>query len=127
MIRLPWPPSELSPNKRHDRRAIAGIRSSYRQQCGWIVRGSGIGKLPPAPVHIDMTFHPPDYRRRDLDNMLATFKAGLDGIGDAIRVDDSWFSLTLRRGDKVDGGAVVVRIEPDQVDAVAVPFMGTIR
>jgi crossover junction endodeoxyribonuclease RusA len=124
-IRLPWPPRELSPNARCDRRAIAGIRRRYRETCGWTVTASGIGKLGQSPLHVDLTFCAPDKRPRDLDNMLASAKAALDGLSDAIGCDDRHWSLTIRRGDPVPGGAIWVRLGP-QVDAVPVPFRGAI-
>jgi crossover junction endodeoxyribonuclease RusA len=43
--------------------------------------------------------------------MLAATKAGLDGIADVIGVDDHRWAISLRRGDPVKGGAVVVEIE----------------
>jgi len=125
MIDLPWPPRELSPNARVDRRAVAGIRSRYRQACGWATTAAGFRAMPPGPLHLDVTFHPPDRRARDLDNMLSSIKAALDGISDVIRVDDSWWSLTIRRADPVPGGRVSVRLGP-VAEAVSIPLKGTI-
>lgn len=34
---------------------------------------------------------PPDKRRRDDDNIIASFKSGRDGIADAIGIDDCRF------------------------------------
>jgi hypothetical protein len=45
-----------------------------------------------------------------LDNRIAQFKAGQDGIAQALAVDDSRFEPTYRRGDPVKGGKVVVEI-----------------
>jgi crossover junction endodeoxyribonuclease RusA len=126
MIRLPWPPKQLSPNARCDRRAISGIRSKYRQDCAWIVKAFGL-RYPPAPLHLRITFLPPDDRRRDMDNMFAAIKSGIDGIADATGVDDSWYSYTLLRGDSLTGGAVLVEINPPVADAVLVPIVGVIR
>jgi crossover junction endodeoxyribonuclease RusA len=55
-------------------------------------------------------FHPPDRRRWDLDNMLASVKSGLDGLADAIGVDDSFWTLSIAKGEPVPGGAVDVQI-----------------
>lgn len=65
----------------------------------------------PETCHLSITFNPPDKRRRDLDNMLASCKAMLDGLASAMKVDDYEFTITLRRGDPVKGGAVAVVIE----------------
>lgn len=61
-----------------------------------------------------LRFHPPDRGRRDLDNCLAAFKAGIDGIAAACRIDDSLWSLSIAFGPAVSGGAVVVTIRKDE-------------
>lgn len=63
------------------------------------------------PIRLTLTFCPPDMRRRDLDNMLASNKANLDGFADALRTDDHRFEFTLVRGQKVKGGAVEVTFQ----------------
>jgi crossover junction endodeoxyribonuclease RusA len=45
-----------------------------------------------------------------MDGMLGQFKAGLDGLSDALGVDDSGWSLSIARGDKVPGGQIIVEI-----------------
>jgi len=63
-------------------------------------------------LHLRITFHPPDMRRRDLDNMLASIKSQLDGIADVIGVDDSMWGLTILRGDVAKGGCVCIEVVP---------------
>ena len=47
---------------------------------------------------LDITFIQPDKRRRDRDNLLAAMKSGLDGLAQALGVDDSEFEpVTIRR------------------------------
>ena len=107
-ISLPWPPKELSPNARVDRRAATSRRRAYRDAGFWLAHKAS---LPiEAGSRLVLTFHPPDNRRRDLDNMLASIKSGLDGIAQASGCDDSGWSLTLERGEPVKGGAVIVRV-----------------
>jgi crossover junction endodeoxyribonuclease RusA len=55
-----------------------------------------------------ITFHPPDARRRDRDNMIASCKALMDGLSDALGVDDAYFIPTYAVGNIVTGGAVVI-------------------
>ncbi len=38
-------------------------------------------------------FFPPNRARRDDDNAIAAFKAGRDGIADALKVDDARFQI----------------------------------
>ena len=57
-----------------------------------------------------MTFCPPDHRRRDLDNIIASMKAANDGIADALGIDDSRFISTYSMGSPVKGWAVLVTV-----------------
>jgi len=111
MLTLPWPEVALWPNRRVHRMRQYQAQKQYRQACGWAAKAAGLGKLQAEAVHLTLTFQPPDKRRRDIDNMLAATKAGLDGIADVIGVDDHRWAISLRRGDPVKGGAVVVEIE----------------
>ena len=103
-IILPWPPKELSPNSTKDRRAATPIRQRYIRDCYLAAKAAGVGALS-GPLHLSLTFCPPDRRKRDLDNMLAAVKYGLDGLSQAIGVDDSEWSLSLRKGEP---GAFVI-------------------
>lgn len=109
MIELPWPPKELSPNAREHFRVKAAAAKEYRNQAYWLA----VGKLtaPGDPIWVSMTFYPPDKRRRDLDNMFASTKAALDGIADALGVDDQTFGFLLERAGPSKGGKIVVRIQ----------------
>lgn len=106
---LPWPDSRLSPNAREDRRAIAGIRKAQKDTAFWLAKKAGLS-FPHLHegLHVRVTFNPPDRRRRDLDNMLASVKSALDGIALATGVDDHLWGLTLVRGNPVPGGSVTV-------------------
>lgn len=126
MISLPWPDRRMSPNAREDRRAIAGVRKRYRQSAWAATLEAGYRSLNFDRVHVRVTFHAPDGRRRDLDNMLATIKSGLDGVADAIGVDDADWEITIRRGEKVKGGVVLVQIGPPS-DVGFVPYRGRIE
>ena len=125
-VTIPWPPKELSPNARKDRREISSIRARYRHDCGWLVTAAkmNFAHMADCGLHMRITFHPPDNRKRDLDNMLASIKSGLDGVSDAMGVDDSKWGLTIRRGDVIKGGAVVV--EAGYSNDSFVPYRGQI-
>lgn len=112
-IILPWPPKELSPNARIHFRAKAAAVKAYREQAYWIARAA---EVPPVGtdggIALRFDFHPPDKRRRDLDNMLASIKSGVDGIADALCVDDQRFGFWLSREAPVKGGRIVVTVDP---------------
>ena len=110
MIELPWPPKELNPNARAHWAQKSKAAKIYRTACMVITRLSG-AVAPEGEVHLSITFCPPDRRKRDDDNCLASFKAGRDGVADALGIDDHRFVTTLRMGEPVKGGMVLVRIE----------------
>jgi len=105
---LPWPPKELSPNSRKHRLHTTKFRKGYKTAC-WAVAKEA--KPDRTKTHLDITFSPPDGRRRDLDNMLGSIKYGLDGLALALGVDDSDWTLTIRKGAKVKGGAVYIELK----------------
>lgn len=104
-VEFPWPPSCLSPNSRKDRRGTTESRRNYKM--AW----RAIAKHKLRGTHLDITFHPPDGRRRDLDNMFGAIKYGIDGLALAMGVDDSVFSFTIRRAEpRKPHGCVVVEV-----------------
>lgn len=109
---LPWPAKELSPNARlhwsKKSKAVKAARST-----AWATAlASGAAKLRADRLDVALTFLPPDARRRDTDNLIASSKALLDGLADATGVDDSKFNLSISRGDIVRNGAVRVEMQP---------------
>jgi crossover junction endodeoxyribonuclease RusA len=107
---LPWPSRDLSPNARLHFQAKARAIKAYREGAFWLARSREIAANPIGEILIEIVFHQPDNRRRDLDNMLASLKAGIDGIADALSVNDNRFAFLIRRGEKRAGGEVVVRL-----------------
>lgn len=105
---LPWPPANLSPNARQHHMALAKAKKEYRHACAWQVKSQGGAKIDAQRLHVTLTFVPPNRRARDLDNCLASIKAGLDGLADVLGVDDSKWSLTLHKTDTIGG---FVRVE----------------
>lgn len=109
-IYFPWLDSRLSPNKRIDRRALIGVKQDAKTLAMALTRESGLVLLE-ADLQIKVTFCPPDKRRRDLDNLYATFKAYQDGIFEALRMDDSLIDrVILQRGETVKDGCVIVEL-----------------
>lgn len=89
---LPFPPVELSPDSRKHRAVMARAKKVYRASsrlyCFQALKGR---KVQADRVVVTLVFYPPDKRRRDKDNLLARMKAGIDGIADAVGIDDSRF------------------------------------
>lgn len=116
-LTLPWPPAELSPNARVHWAAKSRAAKSYRRACAMLARQAGVLSLPDGRLHVLIEFVPPDRRQRDRDNMLASIKSGLDGLAEALGVNDSRFDLTIRVADQI-GGMVRVSVshetEPEE-------------
>lgn len=107
---LPWPPSALSPNARGHWAKRSKAAKSYRLQCYLYAKKAGLA-APVGRVLLMLEFLPPNNRRRDDDNLLAAFKAGRDGLADALGIDDSRFVSQVQLSDAVHpGGAVRVRL-----------------
>ena len=113
MIELPWPPRELSPNARVHYHAKARAAKTYRDGTYWIARAHGPQFLiAEGVIPIMVEFFPPDRRHRDDDNMIGAFKAGRDGIADALAVNDRRFRPSYHFRDPIKGGKIVVTVMP---------------
>lgn len=109
VVVLPWPPTGLNPNARLHHMALAKTKKAYKEACMWQAKADGVKPMTADALHLTITFVPPDRRHRDLDNMLSSIKAGLDGLRDVLGVDDSKWSLTIQKADAI-GGMVKVEV-----------------
>jgi crossover junction endodeoxyribonuclease RusA len=91
VLRLPWPPPELSPNARPNRWAKARATAQYRAAC-YVDARSAAGPRrfwPQPPVTAKVVFVVPDKRKHDLDNCMASIKAAFDAlVSVGLLVDD---------------------------------------
>ena len=94
-IDLPFPPKELSPNARLHWAAKARAKKAYREDCFYTAKLQKVGPMRNELLKVHIVFFPPDKRKRDWDNMLAAAKSGLDGLADAIKVDDSQWRISF--------------------------------
>lgn len=107
---LPWPPVGLSPNARNHWAKTARLKKIYREACSWTAVGQGAYPLKASRLKVHLVFHPPNRRTRDWDNLLASVKAGLDGLADVLRVDDGKWVLSFEVSKEI-GGMVKVDVE----------------
>ncbi|WP_430415799.1 endodeoxyribonuclease RusA [Marinobacter adhaerens] len=122
-IVLPWPPKALNPNARGHWSKKAKAAEMYRYTCRVMAReviNKGRWDLKPlrdlveagGQIHVFLDFCPPNRRARDDDNIIAAFKAGRDGLADALKIDDCHFRTHpfLKRDEivKPDGEVRVV-------------------
>jgi len=101
-VTLPFPAAKLNPNNSKGLHwaATSGLRKKAHadgfclarqvaRQIGWT---PVTGELP-----LRVTFSVPDRRLRDRDNLMAAMKCALDGVAEALGVDDSQFEPTIVR------------------------------
>lgn len=109
-VHLPWPPLGLSPNDRVHHMAKARATKKYRAACAFEAMAVGAHKAGKA-TGLKVIFHP---KARgpvpDKDNCIAAFKAGQDGLADALRVNDRDLNVTHEIS-AVRSGSVVVEIQ----------------
>lgn len=88
---LPWPDRRLSPNARQHWAQLAQAKARYRYTCGMLVREQITARgcdLPDGPLAVELRFFRPNARTFDRDNLVARLKSGLDGMCDALGIDD---------------------------------------
>lgn len=110
-VYLPFPPAELSPNARKHWRSVAPHKAAYKDACYYLTKQAmpPIWEVPFVDLPLKVTFMQPDMRSRDVDNMLASIKAAIDGFALALGVNDRQFkpiTVDWMRGKKP--GAVVL-------------------
>ena len=113
-IRLSWPRRALWENEGASRMVKAAAKRMQRKEA-WALTIDA--KWPSdATAVLSFRFCPPDRRRRDTHNLPATMKAAIDGIADAMRVDDVGFrcEFPTEFGPVEKGGAVYIELRKDQ-------------
>lgn len=114
-IELPLPPAQLNPNRKNGTHWAMSQRAkaSYRETCwGLTVQARARAAVPAdGDLALRITFRLPTKRRVDSDNLLASAKAGLDGVAAALQVDDSRFEpVTVCREFGAASAGMVVEV-----------------
>lgn len=112
-LTLPWPPRELSPNARLHWSKVAVAKRKYRAACWALTLNASPSFIPQksdSKLRVHLLFVAPDRRSYDLDGLLSRMKSGLDGVADALKVNDKRFRPSIDISDDI-GGMVKVRIE----------------
>lgn len=123
VIRLPWPPNTLSPNgSQRNFHARTAAKKAYKD-AGYIACCEVRSKirLPhEGPITLELDFVPPPKagaQRLDKDNLIARMKAGLDGIAQALHIDDERFAAPLvailAPAQQANDAGVLVRLAHD--------------
>ena len=102
LVTLAWPARPLSPNARAHWAVKARAARAARRDAECATRvalehephaTSPTSLTSPMPLTLHFTLWPPSRRRFDQDNVLAALKSALDGIADALGMDDSEFKI----------------------------------
>lgn len=119
-ILLPFPNARLNPNRSKGVHwaATSALRKSARTSAYALTRVAALGtawydvqRTKAETVPLVITFIQPDRRHRDRDNLLAACKPALDGVADALEINDSQFDpVTIRREYGAKPGAVRIEI-----------------
>lgn len=90
---LEWPKRVLHPNSRVHWSQRHRARKQARRDAHLLAKAAGWHRVewPDGRLHVWIDGYARDRRRRDHDGFLASLKAHLDGIADAMGVDDSRF------------------------------------
>lgn len=117
-ILLPWPDAKLSPNARQHWRTHYRAKKAYLQTCRLLVLSTRPRRVPKdSPLLVHLQFAPPSRHRHDADNLVARMKSGLDGLAQALQVDDHRFRLAAPSiVEPVREGHVRVRVEEVATD-----------
>lgn len=107
MLIFPWPPAPLKPNVKTHWAKKAKATKEYKEACFYLTKEQNIPKGEYTQLHL--IFNPPSRRHYDLDNLLASMKAGLDGMSLALGVNDRCFTkITVEKTEEVAGTVKVI-------------------
>lgn len=108
-VTLPWPPTGLSPNARLHWAQKSKLAKAYRKACHLLMLEAGLRGIDwDGDIHVWIDFYRPTKRVMDHDNCLSRIKSGLDGVADALGVNDSRFRPHPYIKDET-GGKVEIR------------------
>jgi len=113
-VELPWPPSSLSGHAKGNWHGKSTETQKHRRWASQAAAGASLDIPAKGDIRLRFTFTPPD-KRSDRTNYYIRCKAYVDGIADALGVNDKRFVpemdfTSFKRPKKP--GSVVVEILP---------------
>lgn len=111
-ITFPWFLKELKPNHSCHYMQKAKAKAIYRSECERItLKELETQDVDKECCELWFTFYKPNKRHMDADNMLASMKSGIDGMCDALNINDKQFKrIVIQVSDEI-GGYVVVELK----------------
>lgn len=110
-LMMPWPDSLLNPNVKVHWAVKRDAKQASRDAGYLITLQKGVQLDPDKRYQVELVFCPPNNRTRDLDNLQASCKWMLDGIAQALGINDSQFRPVSDWGPLVERGKVEVSIK----------------
>jgi Holliday junction resolvase RusA-like endonuclease len=113
-IELDFPPADLFPNRSAGKHwgAVYATKSAYKEKCWWATAAQAEPLHNPKAIKLTLTYMMPDGRHRDVDNLLAASKAGLDAMAQVLTVNDKIFEpITVHRVYKCKPAKIVIDLE----------------
>ena len=112
-ITMPWPDTPLWPNSRKHRQVVAAHRKQQRALAYGLALEHGMHRLnvPEGVIKVSLFFCPPSLRSFDTDNAVSAMKGAIDGLADALHINDRWFQPVPYRGEKCRDGGVLIYAE----------------
>lgn len=100
IVRLPFPDKKLMPNKKNGKHWTSTLSNKKTQKTeAFYETKQALQKAGeqfwPEHIPLSLLYLTPDKRHRDLDNLLAASKALIDGMAQALGVDDKRFKPIL--------------------------------
>ena len=115
-IELNFPSAELFPNRAKGRHWSATYEHKTRERNeAYLLTKQAKNKAKwewnEKQIEIHLTFEMPDKRHRDIDNCLVASKRALDGVAEALGVDDKFFNpLCIFREQGEKPGKLIIEI-----------------
>jgi hypothetical protein len=110
VIVLPFPPASLSGHAKGHWRAKAAETKKHREWARLATLAAGVTVPPTGDIRVRIVFIPPD-RRGDRTNFANRLKPALDGIAQALGVNDARFLPSYEFSEPQKPGAVHVTLE----------------
>lgn len=112
MIVLGWPHKSLWPNSRPHWATKAREAKKLRQEAAWATKAANV-RVGNSPIPLHITVYPKAKGPApDPDNAVAACKAAIDGIADALAINDRHFA------------APTVTISPERMGRIAINVGG---
>jgi crossover junction endodeoxyribonuclease RusA len=122
---LPWPPSVLHPNQApRNLAAVWSAKKRHRRACkdatDRVLRRLAVPPVPAGLIRCWVVFHPPDQRHRDVLNLAAAIKYAVDGVAEALEVNDRRMRpWVLDFGAPAPGGRIDLRLAVERLPVAA--------